>query len=145
MLHIGHVGQTITIKSFSLYFLNFIPLWDGRDVTVYSILAGLKYARCCQVAGNNARDYKKGAVEVRVRIKRRINTSRVLGHDHSQSGISLVEWPSNPLHASAECKLQVQIFSTFSKKFQISNFHCHILIQDEKYIQMTSNKPSAGS
>ena len=33
----------------------------------------------------------------------------------------------------------------FSKKIQNLNFHFHIWIQHEKYIQMSTNKPSIGS
>ena len=36
-------------------------------------------------------------------------------------------------------------FSNLFKKFQKSNFHCHIWIQHEKCIQMSTNKPSIGS
>ena len=46
---------------------------------------------------------------------------------------------SNPLHTDVESRWQANFFS---KKIQNSNFHCHIWIQHEKCIQMSTNKPS---
>ena len=49
----------------------------------------------------------------------------------------------------ALCSCQVQTTGkknqTFSKNFHNSNSYCHIWIQHEKYIEMSTKKPSIGS
>ena len=51
----------------------------------------------------------------------------------------------NPLYTSVDFRREVKNCPNLKKKSKIQSFYYHIWIQNKKYIQMSTNKPSIGS